>query len=84
MQNFTIEADGATFQFITMNRRKIQLFQVYVMYDNRQARFHMQLNEETGEFYITDKVHCPEIYHKSEKIFSDAVKIYGASDKIPT
>jgi hypothetical protein len=84
MKNFEIEAEGTTFQFVSMNRRRIQLFQVYVMHDNQQARFHMQLNEDTGDFYITDKGQCPEIYLKAEEILGNAIKIYGRLDKIPS
>lgn len=84
MRNFTIEEDGNTFQFNSMNRRRIQLFQVYVNYEGQQKRFHMQINDSTGDFYITDKIKCPELYHKCERVFSDAIKIYGVADKMPT
>lgn len=84
MKNFMIEEDGNTFQFNSMNRRRILLFQVYVTYEGKPYRFHMQIDENTGDFYITDKTHCPEIYHKCEKIFSQAIKIYGTLDKMPT
>ncbi|MGN6394719.1 MAG: hypothetical protein ACTHMI_04100 [Mucilaginibacter sp.] len=39
-------------------------------------RFHMQLNPE-GNFYITNKDHCPAIYHKAEALLDKAIKIYG-------
>ncbi|RYY34465.1 MAG: hypothetical protein EOP46_13355 [Sphingobacteriaceae bacterium] len=84
MRNFMVEEDGNTFQFNSMNRRRAQLFQVYVMHEGQQKRFHMQINEESGDFHITDINHCPEMYHKSEKVLSDAIKIYGRLDKMPT
>jgi hypothetical protein len=74
--NFTIELSGAKFEFINMNRVRLQLFQVYVMHEDRKARFHMQINE-AGTFYITDKPVCPAIYHDLESTFSDAILKLG-------
>lgn len=71
-QNFAIDLSGANFEFISMNRVKLQLFQVRVQNDGKNHRFHMQLND-TGTFYITDKQTCPEIFHDLESAFSDAV-----------
>ncbi len=84
MKNFTLEEAGNTFQFITMNRRRIQLFQVYVNHENKKHRFHMQINDTTGDFHITDKTACPPNYHPSEKEFDYAIKNYGISEIIPT
>jgi hypothetical protein len=84
MKNFTIEAEDNTFEFYSMNRREPQLFYVYVQVNGNKVRFHMQLDRSTGNFFITDKVHCPPQYHQSEQLFSDAIKIYGRLDKIPT
>jgi hypothetical protein len=84
MKNFTIEENGNTFIFNSMNRRRLQLFQVYVTYEGDQWRFHMQVDDATGTFHITDANQCPTQYHKSEKVFSDAIKIYGQVDKMPT
>jgi hypothetical protein len=74
--NFNIELSEGHFEFITMNRVKLQLFQVYVQHDGKKKRFHMQLNDE-GIFYITDKQSCPEIYHTLESTFSDAILKLG-------
>jgi hypothetical protein len=74
--NFTIDLSGATFEFITMNRVKLQLFQVYVVQGDKKKRFHMQINE-AGAFYITDKPACPEIYYDLESTFSDAILKLG-------
>ena len=84
MKNFSIEEDGMSFKFLSMNRRRIQLFQVYVMHEGQQHRFHMQIDEETGDFHFTNKSACPEKYHYAEQQFSHAIKIYGVSDVIPT
>ncbi|MDO3641311.1 hypothetical protein [Mucilaginibacter sp. L3T2-6] len=44
-------------------------------------RFHMQLNPE-GNFYITNKDHCPAIYHKAEELLDKAIKIYGREAEV--
>jgi len=74
--NFNIELSEGTFEFITMQRVKLQLFQVYVQHEGKKKRFHMQLNE-AGTFYITDKSVCPEIFHKLENTLSDAILKLG-------
>ena len=84
MKNFSIEEYGNIFKFLSMNRRRIQLFQVYVTHEGQQHRFHMQIDEATGDFHFTNKSVCPEQYHYAEQRFSHAIKIYGVSDVIPT
>ncbi|WP_295676736.1 hypothetical protein [uncultured Mucilaginibacter sp.] len=74
--NFTIDLSGATFEFFTMNRVNLQLFQVYVLHEGKKQRFHMQFNE-AGAFYIANKQVCPEIYHGLESTFSDAILKLG-------
>ena len=74
--NFDIELSEGHFEFITMNRAKLQLFQVYVAHEGKKKRFHMQLNE-TGTFYITDKQSCQECYHQLESTLSDAILKLG-------
>jgi len=74
--NFTIELSEGTFEFITMNRVKLQLYQVYVQHEGKKKRFHMQLNEG-GTFYVTDKPVCPAIYHPLESTLSDAILKLG-------
>jgi hypothetical protein len=76
IQNFTIELDGAVFEFITMNRVRLQLYQVYVNHEGKRARFHTQI-EEGGGFHIKDKIACPEVYHSLEVAMSDAIKKLG-------
>lgn len=84
MKNFTIEENGNTFKFLSMNRRRVQLFQVYVSEDGQQHRFHMQLDDATGDFHITNKSACPEKYHYAEKQFGHAIRIYGVNEIVPT
>ena len=74
--NFNIELNDAQFEFNTMNRVKLQLFQVYVLHEGKKKRFYMQLNEE-GTFYITDKPSCPQIHHDLESTLSDAILKLG-------
>ncbi len=74
--NFNIDLSGATFEFFTMNRINLQLFQVYVLHEGRKHRFHMQLSE-ADTFYIANKQVCPEIYHNLESTFSDAILKLG-------
>lgn len=76
MRNFKAEAEGAEFEFITMSVRETRLFQVYVNHEGARRRFHMQRNT-SGDFYITNKDHCPAIYHKAEALLDKAIKIYG-------
>lgn len=76
MKNFEIDADGAVFQFNSMNIKRLQLFQVYVMHEGDKVRFHMQA-DDNGDFKITDQQSCPAIYHKTEEQLSNAIKIYG-------
>ncbi|WP_295769242.1 hypothetical protein [uncultured Mucilaginibacter sp.] len=76
MRNFTVDADGAQFEFFTMNVKRLQLFQVYVSYNDKRKRFHMQGDENSG-FKITDPQACPSEFHKTEEQLSNAIKIYG-------
>lgn len=76
MKNFQVDADGAVFEFVTMNIQRLHLFQVYVNHDGKKVRFHMQA-DPNGGFKITDPLACPEQYHKTEEQLSNAIKIYG-------
>lgn len=76
IKNFNAEVDGIVFEFSTMHAIKLQLFQVYVMHDKKRTRFHMQRNE-SGNFHITDKAACPEIYLGLEAKFSDLILAHG-------
>ena len=82
MRNFKVEAEGAEFEFITMSVREARLFQVYVNHEGARRRIHMQLNRE-GNFYITNKDHCPAIYHKAEELLDKAIIIYGRDGEVP-
>lgn len=76
MKNFKVEAEGAEFEFISMHVREVKLFQVYVTYEGTRRRFHMQ-RDDAGEFFITNKDHCPVAYHQTEELLSKAINIYG-------
>ena len=75
-KNFTIDLDGADFEFITMNRVRLQLFQVYVNHESKRVRFHMEM-EEDGNFHIKDKSACPLTFQSLESTMSDAIKSLG-------
>ena len=76
INNFTIDFEGAAFEFLTMNATRLHLFQVYVKHEGQRKRFHMQVNDQ-GTFYITDKLSCPEIYRGLESTLSDAILKLG-------
>jgi len=76
MKNFKVEAEGYEFEFYTMNVKRLQLFQVYVVYGGKKLRFHMQVNAE-NDFHITDKDKCPAEVIKAEAMLNNAIKIYG-------
>jgi len=79
INNFKIDVEGAEFEFLTMNIAKLQLFQVYIQYEGKKTRFHMQRRNE-GNFYITDKQACPEVFLSLESTLSDAILKLGQSE----
>ncbi|MBB6107702.1 hypothetical protein SAMN05421821_101382 [Mucilaginibacter lappiensis] len=74
--NFKIDFDDAEFEFVSMNRVRLQLFQVYVLHEGKKQRFHMQINDQAA-FYITDMQVCPEVYRSLENTLSDAILKLG-------
>jgi hypothetical protein len=69
--NFNIELSNTSFEFITMNRVWLQLYQVHVLNEGKKARFHMQINDK-DHFVIVDKASCPDQFQNLETTFSDA------------
>jgi hypothetical protein len=76
ISHFTATINDTEFRFHTVNVKRLQLFQVYVMHEGKKVRFHVQRKGE-GEFYITDKEHCPEPYRGLEPEFNKAIFDYG-------
>lgn len=76
--NFTKDLNGAIFEFHTMNVNRLQLFQVYVEFEGKKHRFHMQLRDN-GDFYITDPDKVPVPYRELESHLNDAILAYGAT-----
>lgn len=76
--NFRTIIDGLHFEFLTMNIKRLQLFQVYVVHGGKKVRFHMQMNAG-GEFQITDKSHLPEIYLHLERALNEKILEHAAS-----
>lgn len=74
--NFKINLDGMDFEFITMNRVRLHLYQVYVLHQDSKIRFHMQL-EEDGRFHIADRPVCPADYHHLEDTMNEAILKLG-------
>lgn len=71
-KTFTIEQHEVQFEFLPMNAKDQQLYQVYFMYGPKRVRFHMQINNE-GQFVITDKNRCPDKCNALESEFSRAI-----------
>lgn len=69
---FTKDIAGIEFEFNPMNILRLQLFQIYVMYNDQRCRFHMQINDE-GVFKITDPSNCPEEYRTYEAAMSEVI-----------
>jgi hypothetical protein len=74
--NFTKELNGAVFEFHTMNVNRLQLFQVYVQYEGKKHRFHMQRRDK-GDFYITDIDKVPLPYRELGPELNVAILAYG-------
>jgi hypothetical protein len=74
--NFHIELSGVNFDFNSMNRVRLHLFQIYVDHEGKRHRFHMEI-EDDGNFHIKDKPACPAIYLPLESTMSDAIKKLG-------
>lgn len=72
MFNFKKDLEGAVFEFHTMNVKKLHLFQVYVNFEGRRHRFHMQRQGE-GDFYITDPQKVPKGCRHLEKLLNAAI-----------
>jgi len=75
--NFEVELAGVKFEFRTMNMQRLQLFQVYVEFEGKKRRFHMQRKGE-GDFYITDPDKVPEPFQNLAPEFNTAILNYGA------
>ena len=69
---FIANVEGIQFEFATMNIRKLQLFQVYVLHEGKRLRFHMQIDSH-GKFKITDREYCPTIFHPLEEALSQTI-----------
>lgn len=79
IENFRKEfiVDGETFpaEFITMNCVTKQLYQVFIPYNGKKVRFHVQLNDK-GDFKIVGNNVCPNKFLPLEAEFDAAIKHY--------
>lgn len=73
MNSFKVIIEGTEFSFNTMNIRKFDLFQVYVQFEDRQHRFHMNKGD-FDQFRIVQKSDCPEPFRHLEQQLSDAIR----------
>jgi len=76
--NFNLSIGSVQFEFRTMNVQRLQLFQVYALYEGKKVRFHMQ-RKGAGDFFITDVDHCPEPYRNLETDLNAAILEYAAN-----
>ena len=76
--NFIKELNGVVFEFNTMNVNRLQLFQVYVNFEGKKQRFHMQ-RKDKGDFYITDMDKVPASFRQLEADLNSAILAYGKS-----
>jgi len=76
--NFDVEPAGAKFELKTMNTQRLVLFQVYVEFEGKKRRFHMQRRGE-GDFYITDPDKVPELYRHLARELNATILNYGAA-----
>ncbi|WP_343701460.1 hypothetical protein [Chitinophaga sp.] len=72
-QNFIVEGQEVTVKFVTMSCVHKQLYQVYVPYNGKTVRFHIQKNE-AGEFKIVGSGVCPPPYLPLEADFAAAIE----------
>lgn len=61
-----------TFEFLSMNVKAKQLYQVYAPFNGKRIRFHMQ-KDDKGSFRITDRDRCPKEYLPLEKELETAI-----------
>jgi hypothetical protein len=79
VKSFTAEVEGVPFEFNTMNVKRLQLFQVYVLHEGQKVRFHMKINDE-GVFRIAIPETCPTPYQKLEPLLSAAILEHAEVD----
>jgi len=70
--NFNVVLEGTEFEFKTMNAVRLQLFLLYVPFEGKKQRFHMQRRGE-GDFYITDPDKVPPPYKHMEAQLNKAI-----------
>lgn len=69
---FTIEIDNISFEFLSMNVNKAQLFQVYVDVQGKRRRFHFK-DDGNGHFIFALREDCPKEIVQYERRLSDRV-----------
>ncbi|WP_126248202.1 hypothetical protein [Chitinophaga rhizosphaerae] len=71
-KDFEVNGEPVRVRFVTMNCVHKQLYQVYVLHEGREVRFHIQKNA-AGEFRIVGRGICPPQYVPLEAAFAEAI-----------
>lgn len=71
-KGFVVDGENVVVRFITMSCLHKQLYQVYVPFEGKTVRFHIQKNEE-GAFRIVRSGACPQRYLPLEDAFEEAI-----------
>lgn len=69
---FIIETENYRFQFLSMNAKRAQLFQVYVDYQGQKRRFHFK-EDGNGAFVFAMREDCPPEILRHEQELSDHI-----------
>lgn len=71
-KDFEVNGETVRVRFVTMNCVHKQLYQVYVPFEGKEVRFHIQQNA-AGEFKIVGRGVCPPPFAALEKEFEQAI-----------
>ncbi|RPE05476.1 hypothetical protein EGT74_24130 [Chitinophaga lutea] len=72
-KDFIVDSEQVRIKFVTMSCVHKQLYQVYVPFQGRTVRFHIQKDTE-GQFKIVGKGVCPPPYVPLEEEFAAAIE----------
>lgn len=71
-QSFQSAGGSVEVEFVNMNIARKYLYQVWVPFEGKKVRFHLQRNEK-DEFKIAMMEACPEPFRSLEKEFAEAI-----------
>lgn len=70
-KEFSVNGQVVAVRFEPVNIAKKQLYHVYIPYQGKELRCHMQLGEKG--FYMTDPARLPAEYHSLEQELAAAI-----------